>query len=140
MLLQIWNAAEARSQLAHFTATAFKIEDRGDNLAVITTPFIYPNDDPIALFLGYTARGTCILSDDGDTQHYLNDVNGFHPDRKLTPQDREFWDVNCQLYETERNADDHLVVETGLDNVWPAAFRLIQTIIHILGPEPRYDD
>ena len=79
-----------------------------------------------------------MISDNGDTVYWLNEVNGFDADRVLTPSDRTFWGVNCELYDTRRNANDHLEVETSLDSIGPAAFRLVQTIIHLLGPEPRY--
>ena len=132
-------APKIRDQLVQFSESAFEIEQRSENLTVITSPFIYPHADPIALYLTRTDHGAFILSDHGDTEYWLNEVNGFDADRELTPDDREFWDLNCELYQTNRNHLDHLETETDPDDIGPAVFRLLQTIIHILGPEPRYD-
>lgn len=133
-------ALKIRGQLVRFSETAFGIEQRGENLTVIITPFIYPHADPIVLYLTRTDHDTYILSDHGDTEYWLNEVNGFDIDRKLTPSDHEFWDLNCELYQTNRSNLDHLETEADPDDIGPAVFRLLQTIIHILGPEPRYDD
>ena len=128
------------SQVIRHTESAFRVEQQDENRFAITTPFIYPYDDPIILYLSYAADGCCIISDRGDANHWLNEVNGFESDRALTPDDCGFWDLNCEMYETRRTADNHLQTDADPGNIGPAAFRLIQTIIHILGPEPRYDD
>ena len=138
-LAQNQRADSILSQVIRHTESAFKVEQQDENLYAITTPFIYPYDDPIVLYLTYAGNGRCLLSDRGGANYWLNEVNGFQPDRALTPDECEFWDVNCELYGTGRTPANHLETHAALDSIGPAAFRLLQTIIHILGPEPRYD-
>ena len=131
--------AQIHGQLTRYTETAFQVEQRDEGVAIIT-PFIFPYDDPIILYLHHNDNGRCLISDHGETLDWLITVNGFADDWELSPHDRSFWDLNCELYETRRNDSDHLEINADPDNVAPAAFRLLQTIIHILGPEPRYGD
>ena len=68
------------SQVIRHTESAFRVEQQDENRFAITTPFIYPYDDPIILYLSYAADGRCIISDRGDANHWLNEVNGFESD------------------------------------------------------------
>ncbi len=126
-------------QLTRYTETAFQVEQWDDEVA-ITTPFIYPYDDPITLYLHHTDDGLCLISDHGKTLNWLITVNGLANDWELSPSDRAFWDDNCEFYATRRSDSDCLEIDVDPGNLAPTAFRLLQTIIHILGPEPRYDD
>ena len=132
------DAAEIRANLIAFVRSTLSVEAIDPERILISTPFTYPYDDPIVLYLNPTSDNAYVISDNGDTVYWLNEVNGFDADRVLTPSDRTFWDVNCELYGTRRSANDHLEVEVNLDSIGSAVFRLVQTIIHLLEPEPRY--
>ena len=124
-------------QLTRHLEQAFTIRRVANLRYIITTPFVWPYDDPIDLLLTIQDDGRGIISDAGETQSWLNEVNGFHSRRKLSVGDRSFWDLICQLYETRRNDANALEKDADLNNIGPAVVRLVQTIVHILGPEPR---
>ena len=132
------DTAQLRANLLAFVQSTLTVEMVDPERILISTPFTYPYDDPIVLYLNPTEENAWVISDNGDTVYWLNEVNGFDADRVLTAADRTFWDVNCELYGTRRRANDHLEVDADLDNIGSAVFRLVQTIIHLLGPEPRY--
>ena len=137
MSVQQPTSFQVRNNLTEFIQSEFKVEQLDDERITISTPFTYPYDDPIILYLILTSEGIYSINDNGDALNWLNEVNGFEPDRELTHSDRTFWDVNCELYGTRRSEYDRLEIEANMESIGPAVFRLIQTIIHILGPEPR---
>lgn len=124
-------------QLTRHLEQAFSIRRLANLRYIITTPFIWPYDDPIELLLTVKDNRHGIISDAGETQSWLNEVNGFHSQRKLSASDRTFWYLSCELYETRHNDANELEVDADLNNIGPAVLRLVQTIVHILGPEPR---
>ena len=133
MLAQSLPTYQISEQINRFAETAFKVEQQGENAIVIVTPFTYLYGDPIILHLTRNEDEAYILSDFGDTRIWLNEFKGFDPDRELAPIDLAFWLTECELYQTTLSKEQHLVVEANPYDIGPAAFRLIQTIIHILG-------
>ena len=133
MLVQSLPASHIADQLAGFAEMAFKVEERSENVIAITTPFTYLYDDPITLYLSRNSDEAYILSDLGDTRAWLNEFKGNPPDRGLSALNLDFWRIECQLYRTTVSNQQHLVTEVNPYNIWPAAFRLIQTIAHIQG-------
>ena len=129
---------QIRDSLLTFIQQELKVGQLEDGRITISMPFTYPYDDPIVLYATPNGESQYTISDNGDTVYWLNEVNGFEPERRLTPSDRTYWDVNCELYGTRRSEHDYLEVDATTDNIGPRALRLIQTIIHVLGPEPRY--
>ena len=124
-------------QLTRHLEQTFTIQRVANLRYVITTPFIWPYDDPIELLLTILDDRHCVISDAGETQSWLNEVNGFHSQRKLSASDLGFWHNSCAFYETRLNDANELEVDADLSNIGPAVLRLVQTIVHILGPEPR---
>ena len=129
---------QIQDHILKFIQQELKVKQLEDETITISMPFTYPYDDPIVLYATPDGAGKYKVSDNGDAVYWLNEVNGFEPERRLTPSDRTFWDVNCELYGTRRSEHDHLEVDATADNIGSCALRLTQTIIHILGPEPRY--
>ena len=120
-------------QLPQYLGVAFKIEERDENLVAIITPFIYPYGDPIVLYLTQIADQSYIVSDRGESRNWLNECKGFCLNRELSPVALAFWATECELYKTEVSESQHLQTEVNPVDIGPAAFRLIQTIIHLLG-------
>ncbi len=133
MVTQSLPTSQIFGQLIHYTETAFRIEERGENLIAIITPFTYPYGDPIILYLTRTNDEAYVLGDRGDTRSWLNEFKGFCPNRELPPLDLAFWVTECELYQTRVSESQHLETETNPYDIGPSAFRLIQTITHILG-------
>ncbi len=133
MVVQSLPAHQISEQITRFAENAFKVEQQGENAIVIVTPFTYLYGDPITLHLTRNADEAYILSDMGDTRGWLNEFKGFDPERELAPIDLAFWLTECELYQTKLSKEQHLVIEANPYDIGPAAFRLIQTITHILG-------
>ena len=133
MLTQSLPAAQIFGQLMQFTESNFKVEERDDNLVAIITPFKYFYDDPIILYLTKNDDEAYTLSDFGDTKGWLNEFKGFEMDRELSTIDLQFWLTECELYQTRLSPQQHLITEVNPYDIGPAAFRLIQTITHLLG-------
>lgn len=127
-------------QLTRHLEQTFTIRRLANLRYVITTPFVWPYDDPIDLLLTIQDDRRGVISDAGETKSWLNEVNGFHSQRRLSASDCTFWYLTCELYGTRFNdANDfnEIEVDVDLNNIGPAVLRLVQTIVHILGPEPR---
>ena len=128
---------QVQDQLLQHVGSVFKVEDTGDDSATIITPFMYPYEDPIMLYVQRTGEDSYHISDHGETRYWLNEVNGFCETRELNPMDRAVWNLNCCFFQIKRSADDHLEASADSENICDMAFRVLQAIIHMLGPEPR---
>lgn len=130
---------QVQERLLQHVGSVFKVvvDDIDDEAAIIITPFIYPYGDPIKLYVHRTGEDSYLISDYGETVNWLNEVNMFCPDRRLSLSDREIWDLNCCFLQIERNIIDHLQASADSENIGVVAFRVLQGIIHMLGPEPR---
>ena len=115
-------SVHVRQKLLEFISNSLKVQQADNGNITISTPFTYPYDDPVILHMKLSSGRTFTISDNGDTMYWLNEVNGFDPDRKLAVEDRTFWDVNCELYGTRRNNCDHLEIDVEIDNIGTAAF------------------
>ena len=140
MLAQSQPTSQIVGQLSGFTETTFKVEEHGGNLITITTPFKYIYDDSIVLYLTRNSDEAYILSDRGDTRAWLNEFKGYDTDRELSALNLDLWLTECELYQTSVSKAQHLVTEVNPYDIWPSAFRLIQTITHIQGMSLADDD
>ncbi len=128
---------QVQERLLQHVGSVFKVEDTGDDSATIITPFMYPYEDPIMLYVKRTGEDSYRISDHGETRYWINVVNMFCTDRELDISDREIWDLNCWFFQIMRTEYDHLQASADSENICVVAFRVLQAIIHMLGPEPR---
>ena len=126
-------ASRIFEQLSRSAADAFRVEEHDDNTITITTPFQHIYGYPIVLYLLPGNEGTCHLTDNGETRQWLNEFKGHDTDRRLGPINLQFWLTECELFQTQVGEGHELMTVAESNDVTPAVFRLLQTIMHISG-------
>lgn len=133
MLTQNLPTAQISTQLTQFTESAFKVEERGDGVVAIKTPFEHIDGEPIVLHLLKGNDGLCLLTDNGETRYCLNEFKEYDTYRKLGPITLEFWMTEAELFQTQVGEGHELMTVADPNNLSAAIFRLLQTIMHISG-------
>ena len=133
MLTQSLPTSQISSQLTQFAENAFKVEERGDGLTAITTPFDHIYGDPIVLYLLKGSDGSFLLTDNGETRHWLNEFKGHDIYRKLGPITLQFWLTEAELFQAQVGEGHELMTFANAEDLSSAVFRLLQTIMHISG-------
>ena len=125
--------SQISNQLTQFAETAFKVEEQRDGLITITTPFEHIYGELIVLYLLKGGDGSCVLTDNGETRYWLNEFKGHDAYRKLGPLTLQFWMTEAELFKSQVGEGHELMTFSDPDNLCAAAFRLVQTIMHISG-------
>ena len=125
--------AEISAQLSAFAGSAFKFEEQSDGRIVITTPFEHIYASPIALYLSEGNDGSFLLTDNGETRHWLNEFKGHDSYRRLGPITLGFWLTESELFQTQIGEGHDIMTVASRDDLAAAVFRLLQTIMHISG-------
>ena len=125
--------AQISDQLARFAGTAFKVEEQDSGLITITTPFEHIYADPIVLYLSRQSDGSWLLTDMAKTRYWFNDFSGHDGYRKLDPGTLSDWETEAELFQTAISEGHEIMTTANSDELAPAVFRLLQTIMHIAG-------
>lgn len=119
--------------LTQFSETIFKVDEQDNGLITITTPFEHIYADPIVLYLSRDSNGSWLLTDRADTRYCFNEFAGHDSYRKLDPDVLNYWMTEAQLFQTEISEGHEIMTTANSDELVPAVFRLLQTIMHIAG-------
>lgn len=119
--------------LTQFSETIFKVDEQDNGLITITTPFEHIYGDPIVLYLSRDSNGCWLLTDRADTRDCFNEFAGHDSYRKLDPDVLNYWMTEAQLFQTEISEGHEIMTTANSDELAPAVFRLLQTIMHIAG-------
>ena len=134
MLATSLPTGEMLEQIVRHAESNFKVEEKGKNLIVITTPFMHCYGHPLLLYLTRTDDEAYILTDYGDTREWLNEFRAFDVGKLLSPLALEFWRINASLYGVGISEPHHYVfTEANPYDIGPAVFRMIQAISHLTG-------
>lgn len=125
---------EVFGQIIRHAESNFKVEEKGKNLIVITTPFMHCYGHPLLLYLTRTDDEAYILTDYGDTREWLNEFRDFGEGKLLSPLALELWQIDASLYGVGISEPNHYVfTEANPYDIGPAVFRMIQAISHLTG-------